>query len=86
MRIIKELREGGLGSADCKGLRGGYGSKGRKGCKGKRAGSAMACEPHRAGGLELGKHEEKNTTPGISWLSNMQGKGGMERWTVAEAG
>jgi len=46
----------------------------------------MACEPHRAGGLELGKHEEKNTTPDISWLSNMQGKGGMERWTVAEAG
>ena len=46
----------------------------------------MACESHRAGGLELGKHEGKNTTPGISWLSNMQGKGGMERWTVAEAG
>ncbi len=46
----------------------------------------MACEPHRAGGLELGKHEAKISTPGISWLSNMQGKGGMERWTVAEAG
>ncbi len=60
MRIIKELREGGLGSADSKGLRGGYGSKG---CKGKRAGSAMACEPHRAGGLELGKHEGKTSTP-----------------------
>ncbi len=46
----------------------------------------MACEPHRAGGLELGKHEAKISTPGISWLSHMQGKGGMERWTVAEAG
>ena len=46
----------------------------------------MACEPNRACGLELGKHEGKNTTPGISWLSNMQGKGGMERWTVAQAG
>ncbi len=46
----------------------------------------MACEPHRAGELELGKHEGKNTTVGISWLSNVQGMGGMERWTVAEAG
>ena len=46
----------------------------------------MAFEAQRAGGLELGKHEGKNTTLGISWLSNMQGKGGMERWTVAEAG
>ncbi len=46
----------------------------------------MACEPHRVGGLELGKHEGKNTTLDISWLSNMQGMGGMERWTDAEAG
>ena len=46
----------------------------------------MACELHRAGGLELGKYEGKDTTPDISWLSNMQGKGEMERWTVAEAG
>ena len=80
MRIIKELREGGLGSADSKGLRGGKGGKERQ------TSSAMAREPHRAGGWELGKHEGKNTTPGISWLSHMQGKGGMERWTVAEAG
>ncbi len=46
----------------------------------------MGREPHRAGGLELGKHDGKNTTVGISWLSNIQGKGGMKRWTVAEAG
>ena len=46
----------------------------------------MACEPHRAGGLELGKHEGKNTTPGISWLSNVQGMGGMERWTATDGG
>ena len=83
MRIIKGLREGGLGSADCKGLRGSCGSKGGRE---RQTSSAMACESHRAGGLELGKHEGKNTTPGISWLSNMQGKGGMELWKVAEAG
>ena len=57
MRIIKELQEGGLGSADCKGVRGGEGSKGGKGCKGKHTSSAMACEPRREGGLELGEHE-----------------------------
>ena len=57
MRIVKELREGGLVSADCKGVRGGEGSKGGKGCKGKHTSSAMARERCREGGLELGKHE-----------------------------
>jgi len=83
VRIIKELQEGGLGSPDCKGLSGGYGSKGGKE---RQTSGEMACEPHGAGGSELGKHEGKNTTLGISWLSNVQGMGGMELWKVAEAG